>query len=244
MNEELHGRLRAFWDADAETYDHSPGHAVADPAEAAAWRAALLQLLPSPPARILDAGAGTGAMTLLAAELGYRVTALDLSSQMLARLEAKAGQRGLDVDVVLGPADRPPDGPFDAMIERHLIWTVPDPVATLAAWRRIAPRAVLFEGLWGRQGALHGLRRATIHAVRRAYRVPDDHHDEYPADLRARLPLAGGMAVDLLVEAAARAGWRRSRVVRLREVEDARRRAARWPLSALESIPRFALALE
>jgi SAM-dependent methyltransferase len=244
MTEDLHDRLRVFWDADAETYDHSPGHAVADPAEAAAWRASMLELLPPPPARLLDAGAGTGAMSLLAAELSYRVTALDLSPGMLARLEAKARERGLGIETVIGPADDPPAGPFDAVMERHLIWTVPDPVGTLAAWRRVAPRTVLFEGLWGGRGRLHRLRRTAVETARRARGVPKDHHDEYAPDLRASLPLAGGLAVQPLVDAAARAGWRRYRVVRLREVEAARRRAAKWPLGALESVPRFALVLE
>jgi SAM-dependent methyltransferase len=244
MTGDVHERLREFWDADAATYDRSPGHAVADVAEAGAWKAAMTRLLPPPPARILDAGAGTGTMSLLAAELGHEVTALDLSPRMLAVARAKAAGRGLRLEIVEGPADRPPDGPFDAVMERHLIWTVPDPVATLRAWREAAPRTVLFEGLWGRSGALHGLRRRALDAVRRAYGIPDDHHADYEPDLRAALPFGGGLTPEALAEAAARAGWRRFRVDRLREVEAARRRSARSPLGALEAIPRFALSLE
>src|SRR5262249_56617514 len=70
-------RIRDWWNEDAATYDDTPSHAATDPVEAAAWRAALLRFLPSPPARVLDVGAGTGAMSMLAAELGFRVTALD-----------------------------------------------------------------------------------------------------------------------------------------------------------------------
>jgi SAM-dependent methyltransferase len=241
---DVHDRLRDFWDLDADTYDHSPGHAVADPAEAAAWQAAMLAALPPPPARILDAGAGTGAMSVLAAELGYEVTALDLSPEMLSKLQAKARARALPIETVVSPADRPPTGPFDAVMERHLIWTVPDPVATLAAWRAVAPRAVLFEGRWGRRGPWQSVRHAAAGVAKRAYGIGDDHHAAYEDDLRASLPLAGGMSVRPLLEAAANAGWRRYRVDRMADVEAARRRSTPWPLGTLESIPRFALVLD
>ncbi|MEX2457643.1 MAG: class I SAM-dependent methyltransferase [Actinomycetota bacterium] len=244
MTGDVHERLRAFWDADAATYDRSPGHAVADAAETGAWTRAFARLLPPPPSRILDVGAGTGAMSLLAAELGHMVTALDLSPSMLEGARDKALARGLSVEILVGPAHEPPPGPFDAVIERHLVWTLPDPVATLRAWREVAPRAVLLEGLWGRAGALHGMRRRALDLVRRAYGVPDDHHAEYDTDLRAALPFGRGLTPEALVEAAARAGWRRFRVDRLQEVEAARRGSARWPLGPLEAIPRFALSLE
>src|SRR6266516_7785124 len=115
-----HEELRTFWDRDAESYDRSPSHSATDPVEAPVWRAALLRHLPPPPATILDGGAGTGAMSLLAAELGYRVTALDPSPGMLAALRKKADVLGLDVETVIGQADEPPPGPFDAVMERHL----------------------------------------------------------------------------------------------------------------------------
>ncbi len=69
---------------------------------------------PEPPALVLDAGAGTGALSLLAAELGYDVTALDLSSGMLAEAERKAADRGLDgrMRFVVGSVTEPPERPL------------------------------------------------------------------------------------------------------------------------------------
>ena len=52
--------------------------------------------------RVLDVGAGTGALSLLAAEIGHRVTALDLSEGMLAVAERKAVERGLELEFVVG----------------------------------------------------------------------------------------------------------------------------------------------
>ena len=98
---------------------------------------------------MLDAGAGTGALSLLAAELGYAVTALDLSEGMLSSPREGGGERS-GLTFVVGPAAEPPPGPFDAIMERHVVWTMPDPVSVLRAWRDVmAPggRLVLFEGL-------------------------------------------------------------------------------------------------
>ena len=131
--------IRRYWDDDAPTYDHAPGHRPTSAAVQAAWTAAVAALLPAPPAAVLDCGAGTGFLSLIAARLGHRVTALDLSPQMLERLRATAGAEGLDVTVVTGPAHEPPEG-FDVVMERHVLWTLPDPVAALRAWRRAGRR--------------------------------------------------------------------------------------------------------
>jgi len=217
-------RIRAWWDEDARTYDRSTSHAASDPVEAAAWRAVLLRYLPAPPAKVLDAGAGTGALSLLAADLGFRVTALDLSEGMLGRLRDKAKDRELKVDVVHGAADRPPKGPFDAVIERHLLWTIPDPGGVLSAWRAAAPkgRLVLFEGVVTGGPNARRVRSWLAEAVRRAAKVPDDHHDEYVPDLIEAMPLARLSAPEPLIRAVRGAGWRRVRIERMWDVEWAR----------------------
>jgi ubiquinone/menaquinone biosynthesis C-methylase UbiE len=96
MTGDVHARIRDYWDRDSDTYDEARSHAISDPLEAAAWRQALADALPEPGSKVLDVGAGTGALSLLAAELGYEVTALDLSPGMLGRAELKAWERGLD----------------------------------------------------------------------------------------------------------------------------------------------------
>jgi SAM-dependent methyltransferase len=243
---DVHDQLRGFWDRDAETYDRSASHAASDPVEAAAWRAALLRHLPSAPASVLDAGAGTGAMSLLAAELGYRVTAFDLSPGMLAHARRKAGERGLALDTFEGPAESPPPGPFDAVIERHLLWTTPDPVAALSAWRRSAPggRLVLFEVVFDRLGSMAKARGRAAGAVRKALRTTADHHGGYDSELLASLPLARSSSPAPVVAAAESAGWRRVRIERLHDVEWARRLAAHPMLGRLEGVPQYALVAD
>ena len=234
-------RLRRYWDEDAETYDRAAAHAASDPVEAAAWRAALLDSLPAPGSSVLDVGAGTGAIALLAAELGFRITALDLSEGMLAKAREKAAGRGLDVEFVLGSSDAPPPGPFAAVMERHVLWTTPDPAGVLSAWRRVAPsgRLVLFEGVWDSNALPDRLKEIAADAVRRGLKIEPEHHAHYDAEILEQLPLSRMATPEPLFAAVQDAGWRNLRFRRLRDVEWARRLASRPLLGWLEEVPQY-----
>lgn len=243
---DVHEQLRSFWDQDALVYDRSASHAASDPVEAATWRAALRRHLPAPGSSILDVGAGTGAMSLLAAEIGFRVTALDLSPAMLARAREKADRRNMALQTVVAPATEPPEGPFDAVIERHLLWTTPDPVSALSAWRRVAPggRLVLFEGIFNRQDPLWRIQQQSVRALRAVLGIRHDHHGGYDPDLLDSLPLAASATPAPLIEAVVEAGWAAIRIERLRDVEWARRMAAPPVLRWLEGAPQYALVAD
>ena len=73
------------------------------------------RLLPSPPPRVLDVGAGTGFLAILLARNGYLVSALDLSEGMLGRLKAKADDAGLEVQTIHADATETPLDRFDAV---------------------------------------------------------------------------------------------------------------------------------
>ena len=223
--EELHDRLREYWDEDAATYDRGPGHAAHTPAQRAAWTATLKRLLPPPPARVLDAGAGTGFLSLPLARLGYEVTAIDLSTRMLAQLHARADADDLEIAIVEAPAESPPAGPFDVVVERHLLWTVADPVAALAAWREVAPSGRLssFGAVWGPSDKLEIWRERARNKLHRLERRPPEHHAPYEQELVESLPFqGGGVPPNEVVAAVEAAGWRRPALERLRDVEWAR----------------------
>lgn len=243
-SDSLHRSLREFWDADAEVYDRSASHSASDPVERAAWRGALERHLPPAPARILDAGAGTGTISLLAADLGHDVTALDLSPRMLARARAKAEERGLRLRTVSGPATDPPEGPFDAVVERHLLWTLPDPVGALRSWRRVAGRIVLYEGIWKPQDAFSRAKAWLNDVATRVMRIPHDHHAHYDDAVTAALPFPEGITPARVLEAVEQAGFTRARIERLRDVEWARLLDEPPLLGALGSVPQFAVLAE
>jgi ubiquinone/menaquinone biosynthesis C-methylase UbiE len=240
---DVHDHIRHYWDRDAHTYDATKSHAISDPLEAAAWRQALLDALPDPGATVLDVGAGTGALGLLAAELGFVVTELDLSPGMLARAQRKAGERGLGgMTFVVGSASEPPQGPFDVVMERHVLWTLPDPGGALRAWRDVGRRLVLFEGVWGQADLAQRAKDVLADGVRRVMRTPPDHHAPYPEEILAELPLARSSSPRPMIEAVQDAGWTGVRVKRLRDVEWAARLHEGWPLGWLEHRPRYVLS--
>lgn len=244
---DVRDQIREWWDDDADAYDVAPGHSLSDPVEAAAWRAALLSLLPPAPARVLDVGAGTGSMSLLAAEMGHDVTALDLSEGMLERAERKASERGLVIDFVAGPAEEPPLGSFDVVMARHLLWTLPKPAEALTAWRRAVRndgRLVLFEGSWAGEGPWARAMDAIASSAERLMSVRDDHHAPYPSEVVERLPLQGASSPAPFVEAVRSAGWSRIGLIRLRDVEWSIERRAPWPLGWLRRRPRYAIVAE
>ncbi len=221
MTPDAGAEVRRFWDEDAATYDQSASHYPQRGGERAAWAAALRRLLPEPPARVLDVGAGTGFLSLLLAGQGYEVTALDLSASMLEALRAKAVAGGLAIDVVEGDALHPPGGDFAAVIERHLLWTLPAASEALRAWRAVAPagRLVLVEGSWGDEHGLARWRSEGRRLLTRARRVPPDHHGRYSDELLASLPYSGGISPDEAVSLVEASGWGGARIERLRDVE-------------------------
>lgn len=242
---DTHERIRRWWDADAAVYDDAAGHAMSDPIEAAAWRRVLERTLPASPADLLDAGIGTGSLALLAAELGHAVTGVDLSEGMLARAAEKASRADLPVTLVHGPAEDPPAGPFDAVMERHVLWTIPDPVAALRAWRlvtRPGGRLVLLEGSWGGEGPVVQVADRLVATLERLSGLGQRHHAAYPDDLA--LPLQGLTSPGPYLAAVDAAGWVRIRILRLRDVEWAIAGREPWPLGWLSHRARYAIIAE
>ncbi|MGA2284448.1 MAG: class I SAM-dependent methyltransferase [Candidatus Dormibacteria bacterium] len=244
MDTERVDQVRRFWDADAATYDRDPGHYPVSRLERAAWRGTLERLLPAAPARVLDVGAGTGFLSLIVSELGHQVTAVDLSSGMLRRLRAKAEQAGLEVEIVEAEAASVPPGPFHAVISRHLLWTLLEPMTALRAWHDVAPhgRLVLVESLWGDPSSrLERIRRRAGRGLARARGTAPAHHAPYPPELRAALPLAQGTSPESLLQLVSASGWASPRIHQLTDVGWAAQRGLPWPERALAGAPPFAV---
>jgi ubiquinone/menaquinone biosynthesis C-methylase UbiE len=81
MSETPNARIAEHFDAVVATYE-----TWAEPVSAQLAKAALKRTSVRAGDRVLDIGAGTGALALQAAALGARVTAIDISSAMVARL--------------------------------------------------------------------------------------------------------------------------------------------------------------
>jgi SAM-dependent methyltransferase len=88
----------------------------------------LLERVPIEPGmEVLDLAAGTGNVAIRAAQLGARVTALDLTPELFERGRERAAEAGVDVEWVEGDAEDLPfaDGRFDRVLSSFGIQFAP-----------------------------------------------------------------------------------------------------------------------
>lgn len=166
-NYQLKDEIRAYWSKRAETFDLSYGHKIRTEAELSAW-AALLRDHGGLKAgdRVLDLAAGTGEVTRILLALGCSVDALDFAEPMLARARAKHAGAAVRFHLADAEDTMMPDAAYDAVVCRHLVWTLIDPRRAFADWLRVLkPGGVLVvaDGDWVSQSRrarlLQGLSR-------------------------------------------------------------------------------------
>ncbi|MBM6403913.1 class I SAM-dependent methyltransferase [Phycicoccus sp. CSK15P-2] len=156
----------ATWDAEAPTFDEAADHGLLDPVTRAAWADLLSGFLPEPPAAVADLGCGTGTLSLLLADAGHRVDALDFSPEMVRHARDKLRRTGVTPRV--GDAADPglADASLDAVLCRHVLWALPEPDVALRRWvRALRPGGllVLVEGDWSTgAGLTAGAARALV----------------------------------------------------------------------------------
>jgi len=226
----LKATITAAWDQGAADYDRLPRHGVLHDDERTAWRRLVAAILGDPahsdvPTRaVLDVGTGTGTLALTAAELGHDVIGIDLSERMILAARRRSIETGLAVDWRIGDAEDPPvpTGSLDAVVNRHLVWTLADPARAASAWRiRLRPGGLVavIDGCYPPDPAPRRLLSAAAGRLRtiRPPAVVDKH--EYPAEVDAALPLFHQTSPDALVKALRAAGFERVTVRRLGEID-------------------------
>lgn len=151
---------RTYWNREAATFDEEADHGLRDPIVYAAWQNLLTEHLPASTAKILDIGCGTGTISLLLSRLGYHVSGIDLSPEMIALAKQKAERANQQIEFVVMDAARAQlgAGQFDVIICRHLLWALPELKAVLARWAQLLKpngTLILIEGYWNNAGGLH-----------------------------------------------------------------------------------------
>ncbi len=191
--------IKEYWDSRSDTYDRSPGHVCLP----GIWRSILESVFDSK-MRILDVGTGTGFLALILAELGHEVVGLDISEGMLKVAKMKAKKRGLKVQFKLGDAENLPfkDESFDAIVCRHLLWTLPNPKKALAEWVRVAKeKIVVVDGRWGDKSLGAKFRRLFGRILIGVYERRNPFKQfHYKREINNHLPFYGGTDLNALIE--------------------------------------------
>ena len=182
------------WTRGAAAYDHDVDHGLATPAVQRAWTAALQESLGAGSFELLDVGTGTGLLAVLAAQLGHCVTGIDFTAAMLKHARQRAAQANIHVEWREADAAALPfvDSSFDAIISRHVVWTMTDPQSAFREWIRVVRpggRIIWLDGL--QPGTTrHAVRQRAAKLIRRLQRDSDHHSDHsYPPEAIAALPL-------------------------------------------------------
>ena len=148
-----------YWDNLASTFDNEPDHGLRDPVIRETWTELLKTCLPQTNATILDIGCGTGALSIVLARLGHKVTGVDLSPAMISLAQEKAVSHGLQIEFHVMDAAFPQlSQQFNVIICRHLLWALPEPEQVLQRWTEFLKqkgRLVLIEGSWETGAGLH-----------------------------------------------------------------------------------------
>jgi ubiquinone/menaquinone biosynthesis C-methylase UbiE len=140
LNWSLKDDIREYWSKRSETFDLSPGHEIFNDEEREGWHALLQLHLGEGAGRpVLDLASGTGVISHLLHDLGFHVTGLDFSDAMLARARAKADRRQAKIRFIAGDAEQTleADAAYDAVVTRHLVWTLVNPPEAFAEWFRV-----------------------------------------------------------------------------------------------------------
>jgi 2-polyprenyl-3-methyl-5-hydroxy-6-metoxy-1,4-benzoquinol methylase len=145
--------VQQHWDWRAAEFDKEASHGLLNDTQSRAWHELIRRVAGPGTFDVLDVGCGTGFLSLLLAELGHRVTGIDLAAAMLTMARSKAAARKLSVDFRHADAEAPDIAPesFDLIVERHLLWTLPNPASALDSWHdllRRDGRLTLIEGHW------------------------------------------------------------------------------------------------
>lgn len=164
-NYSIRDEIREFWSERAATFDQSVGHEIFSEAERRGWHRLIRKHLGDGNGRpLLDLACGTAVISHLMHDMGFSVTGLDWSEAMLDQARAKAAARGTDIRFIMRDAEATgePDARYDAITNRHLVWTLVDVPAAFAEWHRLLKpggRLLIVDGNFGRRSwvsRLHG----------------------------------------------------------------------------------------
>jgi len=89
--------------------------------------------------RMLEVGTGPGFFAILLRELGYDVTAIDLTPAMLTEAKKNAGELAGKIRWMEMNAEALDfaDASFDVVVSRNLTWNLPHPDKAYAEWARV-----------------------------------------------------------------------------------------------------------
>ena len=159
MNENLEQKNKAYWLARAGGYSEVNKEELAG-VQRHNWTSFLTAQIMSQfsgrePAsiKVLDVGAGPGFISIILAEAGFSVTAVDFADTMLEQAKENAGVLVDKIQFQQGDAMKLPfdNDAFDVVFSRNLMWNIPFPEMAYKEWIRVLKKGgvlMTFDANW------------------------------------------------------------------------------------------------
>lgn len=131
--------IRKYWNQRAEGYAKSNQEEL-EGEERTYWEKQLLQSLKGKDyKKVLDIGCGPGFFSVLLAQMGYEVTAVDYTENMLSEAKKNADAYGVHIDFQRMDAQKLAfaDGSFDFLVSRNVLWNLEEPRHAYGEWLRV-----------------------------------------------------------------------------------------------------------
>ncbi len=136
---------RDYWDHRAETFALDTDRELQEKGDEK-WTEIFRRIIRPDGAEVLDDGAGPGLFSLILSRLGHRVTSVDFSAEMVRQTVKRCAGEGYAVRGIQMDAQKLefPDGSFDAVVTRNMIWALDHPDRAYAEiFRVLRPGGVL-----------------------------------------------------------------------------------------------------
>lgn len=137
VEEEVKQSIREYWDGRAPI---SGVYAIKELKSGGEYyKSRIKQLIPKECSRILDVGCGAGAVSVMLAQDGYEVTAIDFSDKMLEETTYTAKTAGVKLSAINAEADNLPfsSNTFDAIVCKDVLWLLQEPEKAIKEFYRV-----------------------------------------------------------------------------------------------------------
>jgi SAM-dependent methyltransferase len=139
MEYNIQEKIQEYWSIASQKYGKKIRNELTDP-YCQRWLLKIMRFTPPcAPLDVLDVGTGPGFFSIILSKAGHRVVAIDCSDQMLVEAVSNARFAGVDPAYIKMDAHKLDfaNSSFDIIISRNLAWTLYDPLAAYAEWKRV-----------------------------------------------------------------------------------------------------------
>ena len=145
--------IQSYFDKGCESFNAYTNTSFTNKKERRCWQKLYSEVFDGDGKDVLNVGCGPGTEALVLADMGFRVTGLDFSTNMVETARYNSEKYGVKYGVILGDAMDLPfkNDSFDFIASNYALWAIPDPEKSMKEWLRVlrpGGKVAYVEGVW------------------------------------------------------------------------------------------------